>query len=58
MAIRVPEAARRLGVDPATLRRAIREGQVPARKIGKSWYLSPRVLERWLAGDDSVGSEL
>jgi excisionase family DNA binding protein len=32
--ITVPEAARRAGKDPETIRRWIRRGRLPARKIG------------------------
>ena len=32
--ITVPEAARRLGKNPETIRRWIREGKLPSRKIG------------------------
>lgn len=34
MPLTVPEAARRIGRNPETIRRWIREGRLPARKIG------------------------
>lgn len=34
MALTVPEAARRTGKNPETIRRWIREGKLPARKVG------------------------
>jgi excisionase family DNA binding protein len=34
MTVTVPEAAKRLGKDPETIRRWIRAGKLPAKKIG------------------------
>lgn len=35
----VPEAARRCGRNPETIRRWIREGKLPADKIGTQWFV-------------------
>ena len=41
----VPEAARRLRKNPETLRRWIREGKLPARKVGTQHVIDERSLE-------------
>lgn len=42
----VPEAAERLGIGPAAMRRKITSGQVPAIKRGRSWWLDEQAVER------------
>ena len=37
--ITVPEAARRTGRNPETVRRWIREGKLPARKVGTQHFI-------------------
>ena len=44
----VPEAARRAGKNPETIRRWIREGKLPARKIGTQHVLEEHDLEVYL----------
>jgi len=46
----VPEAARRTGKDPETIRRWIRSGKLPARRVGTQHIIDERDL------DDLVGS--
>ena len=41
----VPEAARRLRRNPETLRRWIREGKLPARKVGTQHVIDDRALD-------------
>lgn len=41
----VPQAARRLRRNPETLRRWIREGKLPARKIGTQHIIDERSLD-------------
>jgi excisionase family DNA binding protein len=48
----VPEAARRAGKNPETIRRWIREGKLPARKVGTQHVLEEHDLEVYL-GDTS-----
>ena len=48
--ITVPEAARRAGRDPETIRRWIRSGDLPARKIGTQHVIEEADLEA-LLGD-------
>jgi excisionase family DNA binding protein len=49
--ITVPEAARRAGKDPETIRRWIRSGQLPARKIGTQHVIEEQDLNDVLEGD-------
>ena len=44
----VPEAARRAGRNPETIRRWIREGKLPARKVGTQHVLEEDDLEAYL----------
>jgi excisionase family DNA binding protein len=44
----VPEAARRIGRNPETIRRWIREGKLPARKVGTQHVLDEGDLEAYL----------
>lgn len=44
----VPEAARRAGRNPETIRRWIREGKLPARKIGTQHVLEEADLEEMM----------
>lgn len=41
----VPEAARRVGRNPETVRRWIREGRLAARKVGTQHFIEERDLE-------------
>jgi excisionase family DNA binding protein len=45
MTLTVPEAARRIGRNPETIRRWIREGKLPARKIGTQHLIEERDLD-------------
>jgi excisionase family DNA binding protein len=45
MTLTVPEAARRVGRNPETIRRWIREGKLPARKIGMQHMIEERDLD-------------
>ena len=42
------EAAALLKIDPLTLQRLARAGQIPALKIGKLWRFSKSALDEWL----------
>jgi len=44
----VPEAARRVGKNPETIRRWIREGKLPARKIGTQHIIDETDLDELL----------
>jgi excisionase family DNA binding protein len=47
----VPEAAKALGLAPATLRAQIRNGKLRATKVGSAvrgeWFVSPEEVERY-----------
>lgn len=43
--ISVPEAARLTGRNPETIRRWIREGKLPARKVGTQHFIAEEDLE-------------
>jgi excisionase family DNA binding protein len=48
----VPEAARRAGKDPETIRRWIRGGRLPARKIGTQHVIEEDDLDRLLDDEE------
>jgi excisionase family DNA binding protein len=43
------EAAEALRVDSKTLRALIKQGDFPARKVGKGYRIDPEAVKRWLA---------
>lgn len=43
------EAAEALRVDSKTLRGLIKQGDFPARKVGKGYRIDPEAVKRWLA---------
>jgi excisionase family DNA binding protein len=49
----VPEAARRTGKDPETIRRWIRSGKIRARKVGTQHIIEERDLDE-LVSDESL----
>jgi excisionase family DNA binding protein len=42
--ITTQQAAKLLGVDPATIRRACKSGRIRARKFGWAWYIETKSL--------------
>lgn len=44
--VSVDEAARRLGLHPAHVRRLMREGEIPAQKVGARWLVSESALRQ------------
>lgn len=50
----VPEAARRAGRNPETIRRWIREGKLPARKVGTQHVLDEADLAAMLSATAST----
>lgn len=52
-AIMTPEqAAKYLSLGKRTIYSALQSGQLPGRRIGRSWRISTRVLDAWLAGEE------
>lgn len=49
MTLTVPEAARRTGRNPETIRRWIREGKLPSRKVGTQHLVEERDLDAIIA---------
>ena len=45
----IPDAAKRIGVDPRRLKAAIDTNQIPSLKVGKQLLISRLVLERLAA---------
>ena len=43
----LPEAARSLGVAPATLRVQARLGKLRATKLARDWFIAPEEVERY-----------
>lgn len=52
----VPEAARRAGRNPETIRRWIREGKLRARKVGTQHVLEEADLDAVLGSDEAPAS--
>jgi len=50
-----PEAAQRLGLSDAMVRRYCLQGRLPARKIGKGWAIRRRDVERFAAAPRRSG---
>ena len=46
------EAATALRVERRTVMAAIRDKGLPARKVGRSWRISPAALEAWLSAGE------
>lgn len=43
----VTEMAEAKGVNTSAIRHAIRRGQLPAVKVGKTWLIAPRDAAEW-----------
>ena len=50
----VPEAARKVGRDPETVRRWIRSGKLPSRKIGTQHFIEENDLEPFEEASESL----
>ena len=50
----VPEAARRVGKNPETVRRWIRAGKLRSRKIGTQHLIDERDLDQLVADEDEM----
>lgn len=50
----VPEVAKRLGKNPETVRRWIREGKLPAKKIGSQHFIDEADVADYEMDDDEV----
>jgi excisionase family DNA binding protein len=52
----VEEAAELLRVDETTVRRALREGELPGQKIGRVWRIPKADLLRYMRGEWEPGA--
>ncbi len=52
----VPEAAKRVGRNPETIRRWIREGRLPAQKVGTQHLVDEGALDEMVAGPELIPS--
>ena len=53
----VDEAAAVLRVDRKTIFKAIQEGGLPARKVGKGYRISHAALDAWLSSGQTAEAE-
>jgi excisionase family DNA binding protein len=44
----IHEAAEHLRLNPATVRRLARNGEIPAVKVDRQWQIERAVLDRWI----------
>jgi len=52
----VPEAAQRVGRNPETIRRWIREGKLPAERVGTQHLVDERALDEVVATPELIPS--
>lgn len=53
--INIEQGATILGVSTKTLRRMIKEGQIPALKVGNQWRIRKSRLQRWIQQQENNG---
>ena len=46
--LKVEDLAQHLGISHEAVRRALREGKLPGRRVGRRWLLSRSALLEWL----------
>jgi excisionase family DNA binding protein len=52
----VPQAARRIGRNPETIRRWIREGRLAAERVGTQYLVDEQALDEMVAGPELIPS--
>jgi excisionase family DNA binding protein len=50
--VTVAEASRRLNIHPESVRRLIRGGKLPARKLANTWLIDKTTLEQFASNYD------
>lgn len=50
----VEQAAKRTGLSKDAIRSAVREGRLPAFKIGREWLIHRKPLDRLLSGETAA----
>jgi excisionase family DNA binding protein len=51
----IQEVAWRFGVNTTTIYRLVKQGRLPAFKVGNQWRFSERRLDEWVADRERVG---
>ena len=51
------EIAEALRIHPETARKLLNSGELPGRKIGREWRISPQAVEAWLASGHGKGTD-
>ena len=51
----IQEVARRFRVNTTTVYRLVKEGRLPAFKVGNQWRFSEERLQQWIADRERVG---
>lgn len=54
----VPDAARRIGRNPETVRRWLREGRLPAERVGTQHFVDEQALDAMVGGAELIPAEL
>jgi excisionase family DNA binding protein len=54
MIMTVGEVAKFLRVHQTTVYRLLRDGKIPAFKVGSDWRFESKTLERWIHGDTGL----
>lgn len=49
----VQEVAKMLGLSEVTIYRLAKKGEIPARKVGRSWRFSRSVIEKWITKESA-----
>lgn len=53
----VQEVARMLGLSEVTIYRLAKKGEIPARKVGRSWRFSRSAIEKWVRRESASWEE-
>jgi excisionase family DNA binding protein len=53
----IEEVAKYLRLHKSTVYRMVRDGQIPASKIGNQWRFRKDVIDTWLSGKESDSHE-
>ncbi len=51
----IQDVAKRFGVNTTTVYRLVKQGKLPAFKVGNQWRFSLARLEQWVADHEQIG---
>ncbi len=51
----IQEVAKKFGVNTTTVYRLVKQGRLPAFKVGNQWRFSLTRLEQWVADRERIG---